>query len=93
MEQPLMMKVLRRVLLIIAWSGGTHFGAQTPDAEYEGVAEEFIKGYLAARPLQGTALGLHEYDGKITDYSRLALEAELSRLRRFDDRLRIFEAD
>jgi uncharacterized protein (DUF885 family) len=67
------------------------FAAQTADADYEAVAEEYIKGYFAARPLQGTALGLHEYDGKITDYSRLALDAELSRLRRFDDRLNKFD--
>jgi uncharacterized protein (DUF885 family) len=67
------------------------FAAQAEDAEYEGVAEEYIKTYLAAHPLQGTALGLHEYDGKITDYSRLALDAELSRLRRFDDRLAKFD--
>src|SRR6266516_3755981 len=69
------------------------FAAQTADAEYEAVAEEYIKGYFAARPLEGTALGLHEYDGKITDYSRLALDAELSRLRRFDDRLKKFDPD
>ena len=67
--------------------------AQTPDAEYEAVAEEYIRGYFAARPLEGAALGLHEYDGKISDYSRLALDAELSRLRRFDDRLKKFEPD
>ena len=65
--------------------------APTQDAEYEGVAEEYVKTYLAAHPLQGTALGLHEYDGKISDYSRLALDAELSRLRRFDDRLAKFD--
>jgi uncharacterized protein (DUF885 family) len=67
------------------------FAAQTQDAEYEAVAEEYIKTYLAAHPLQGTALGLHEYDGKISDYSRLALDAELNRLQRFDDRLRKFD--
>jgi uncharacterized protein (DUF885 family) len=71
--------------------GASSFAAQTADADYEAVAEEYIKGYLAARPLQGTALGLHEYDGKISDYSRLALDAELSRLRRFDDRLNKFD--
>src|SRR5438309_10975772 len=64
---------------------------QTPDSEYEAIAEEFIKGYFAARPHFGTAIGLHEYDGKITDYSRLALDAELSRLKRFDDRLQKFD--
>src|SRR6202051_4585226 len=67
------------------------FAAQTDDTEYEAVAEEYIKTYLAAHPLEGTALGLHEYDGKISDYSRLALDAELSRLRRFDDRLAKFD--
>jgi uncharacterized protein (DUF885 family) len=67
------------------------FAAQTADAEYEAVAEEYIKGYFAAHPLEGTALGWHEYDGKISDYSRLALDAELSRLRRFDDRLSKFD--
>ncbi|MBO0696153.1 MAG: DUF885 domain-containing protein [Verrucomicrobia bacterium] len=67
------------------------FAAETEDGDYEAVAEEYIKGYLGAHPLEGTALGLHEYDGKITDYSRLALDAELSRLRRFDDRLSKFD--
>ena len=86
-------KVASLVLSLVALclTSGTSFTAQTAYAEYEAVAEEYIKSYLAARPLQGTALGLHEYDGKITDYSRLALDAELSRLRRFDDRLAKFD--
>jgi uncharacterized protein (DUF885 family) len=80
------------VLLLLALSlVSSVFAAPTQDAEYEGVAEEYVKTYLAAHPLQGTALGLHEYDGKISDYSRLALDAELSRLRRFDDRLAKFD--
>src|SRR5712671_1739219 len=69
----------------------TAWGVQTPDTEYEAVAEEYIKGYLAVRPLLAVSLGLHEYDGKTADYSRLALDAELTRLRRFDDRLKIFD--
>src|SRR6266496_2241505 len=82
------MKIFLRLFVIALFlPAANSFAAQTADADYEPVAEEYIKGYFAARPLQGTALGLHEYDGKITDYSRLALDAELSRLRRFDDRL------
>jgi uncharacterized protein (DUF885 family) len=65
--------------------------APRQDAEFDAVAEEYVKTYLAAHPLHGTALGFHEYDGKISDYSRLALDAELSRLRRFDDRLAKFD--
>jgi uncharacterized protein (DUF885 family) len=63
---------------------------QDADTEFNAVAEEFIKGYLNARPLLGTELGFHEYDGRGPDYSRLAIDAELQRLRRFDDRLRKF---
>ncbi|HEY2102549.1 MAG TPA: DUF885 domain-containing protein [Chthoniobacterales bacterium] len=67
--------------------------AQNSDAEFVAVADEFIKGYLNARPLLGTQLGLHEYDGRSADFSRLALDAELQRLRRFDDRLRKFDPE
>jgi uncharacterized protein (DUF885 family) len=78
------------VLLALSLSSAV-FAAQTQDTEFEAVAEEYVKTYLAAHPLQGTALGFHEYDGKISDYSRLALDAELSRLRRFQDRLAKFD--
>jgi uncharacterized protein (DUF885 family) len=93
MKHALTLKAFSFVLSLVAFwlSCGNSFPAQTADAEYEAVAEEYIKGYLAAHPLEGTALGLHDYDGKITDYSRLALDAELSRLRRFDDRLTKFD--
>jgi uncharacterized protein (DUF885 family) len=85
-------KPLLLLLILPALSlASTVFATPTQDAEYDGVAEEYVKTYLAAHPLQGTALGLHEYDGKISDYSRLALDAELSRLRRFDDRLAKFD--
>src|SRR5881296_4023227 len=86
------MKIFLRLFVIaLLLPSANSFAAQTADAEYEAVAEEYIRGYFAARPLQGTAIGLHEYDGKISDYSRLALDAELSRLRRFDDRLAKFD--
>src|SRR6266446_2428398 len=93
MKPALTMKAFPFVLALVALclSCGGSFATQTADVEYEAVAEEYIKTYLAAHPLEGTALGLHEYDGKITDYSRLALDAELSRLRRFDDRLSKFD--
>jgi len=67
--------------------------AQNTDAEFAAVEEEFIKGYLNARPLLATRLGFHEYDGRADDFSRLALDAELQRLQRFEDRLRKFEPE
>jgi uncharacterized protein (DUF885 family) len=83
--------VLRFLLLLTLCLPNAVFAAQPQDVEYDAVAEEYVKTYLASHPLQGTALGFHEYDGKIRDYSRLALDAELSRLRRFDDRLAKFD--
>ena len=59
----------------------------TTDADFEKLARDYIAGFLAARPLQGVALGLHDYDGKIGDYSRLAIDAEIERLHRFDTEL------
>jgi uncharacterized protein (DUF885 family) len=50
-------------------------------------AAEFLNGYLAWRPQQGTGLGLHAYDGQITDFSRASIDGELARLRRFDSAL------
>jgi len=60
---------------------------QRADEAFARLADEFIAGHLAWRPQTGTALGLHEYDGKITDYSRASLDAEVARLKSFDKRL------
>ncbi|MFL6582942.1 MAG: DUF885 domain-containing protein [Chthoniobacterales bacterium] len=64
---------------------------QTPDAEFTAVADEFIHGYLAARPLQATNLGIHDFDGRAPDFNRLAIDAEIARLKRFDERLKKFD--
>jgi uncharacterized protein (DUF885 family) len=57
------------------------------DLGFARLADDYIAGYLAWRPQTGTALGLHEYDGKVTDYSQASLTAELARLKSFDQRL------
>ena len=65
---------------------------QKADADFDKLVLDFIGGYLAARPLQGVALGFHQYDGKIGDYSRLAIDAEVERLKRFQDQFNKIEA-
>jgi hypothetical protein len=63
-------------------------------ADFSAVAEEFIKGYLerAPRSLQPGLVAMNTMAGT-DDFSRLALDAELQRLRRFEDRLRKFEPE
>ncbi len=61
--------------------------ASSADAAFDRLAQEYISGYLAWRPLTGTSLGLHEYDGKITDFTKPSLAAELARLKSCDQSL------
>ncbi len=78
-------------LLLLSLAPSRNLRAENSDAEFADVSDEYIKGYRAARPLEAVALGFHEYDGKINDYTRLSIDAEVSRLRRFDDRLKKFD--
>ena len=59
----------------------------TQDSSFYATADEFISGYLAWRPHYATALGIHDHDGKITDYSLESINNELSRLKQFKERV------
>jgi hypothetical protein len=48
------------------------------DPAFNQLADEYLKGYLAWRPLEAMQLGFHEYDGKLTDYSRASIDGELA---------------
>ncbi len=60
------------------------------DARFARLSEDYISGYLAWRPGTGTGLGLHEYDGKLTDFSRASIRGERARLHRFERELATF---
>ncbi|MDQ3313724.1 MAG: DUF885 domain-containing protein [Verrucomicrobiota bacterium] len=79
------------VLLLFGFALLSRAAEPSTDAEFEKVAEEYIKGWLAAHPIAATGLGFHEYDGRINDHTRLSIDAELSRLKRFDKRLKEFD--
>ena len=77
-------------LLIAGCSGPSpapRSAASDADATFTQLADEYLTGYLAWRPQTGTALGFHEYDGKITDFSQASLDAELARLKAIEQRL------
>lgn len=62
-------------------------GQSKTDAAFNRLADDYIAGYLAWRPQTGTALGFHQHDGKVTDFSRRSLDSELARLHKFDQQL------
>ena len=66
--------------------------ALAPDPELDSIAEEFLRGYLMARPALAVSLGFHEYDGRVNDFTRLSIDAEIARLKRFDERLKVVDA-
>src|SRR6476620_8316738 len=84
------------MLLCLLLAGcASHPKSDTPniagsDSDFPRLSEEFLVGYLAWRPQVGTSLGLHEFDGKVTDLDRPSWTAELARLKRFDSQLAKF---
>ena len=82
---------LALILIVTAGCAGVSPSKVSLEAQADGsftrLGEEFLAGYLAWRPQSGTSLGFHEYDGKLTDYRRASLDAELKRLKHFDARL------
>jgi hypothetical protein len=51
------------------------------DAAFQKLSDEFLDGYLDWRPQYAVYPGLHEYDGKITDFSKHSIDSELIRLK------------
>lgn len=57
------------------------------DDAFSKLSDEYLAGYLSWRPQQAVGLGFHEYDGKVTDYSKASLDGELKRLKDFEQKL------
>jgi len=87
------MRILNTCLLVTLLGSGCKVsnppasGGSDRDAAFNRLADEYLAGYLAWRPQSGTGLGFHEYDGKLPDYSRTSLQAELDRLHSFEQQL------
>lgn len=61
-------------------------------AAFNSLANEYLSGYLAWRPQLGTALGFHQYDGRVSDLSRASVDTELARLKSCEERLAQLDA-
>jgi len=53
------------------------------DATYRKVAAEILDDLYARNPSYATSLGLHQYDGRLEDYSRVAVEDEVKAIAGF----------
>jgi uncharacterized protein (DUF885 family) len=74
--------------VVVALCGCASQSPQTDaDEAFARLGDEFIKGHLKWRPAMGTYLGLHEYDGRVTDLSKGSIDAEVTRLKDFETAL------
>jgi uncharacterized protein (DUF885 family) len=56
-------------------------GSALVTARFNGLADQYLRGYYAFNPTRATALGLHEYDSQLESRSPEAMASEVRRLR------------
>ncbi len=74
----------KHILLLVLTVAFLGCNKTEKNEDFEKLSEDYLKGYLDWRPQLGVALGLHEYDGKIADYAKASIDAEIARLKDFD---------
>jgi uncharacterized protein (DUF885 family) len=57
------------------------------DGAFQQISEDFISGWLAWRPVAAINLGFHEYDGRLTNFSKQSIDSELTRLKDYVQKL------
>src|SRR5687767_13664800 len=92
MARPLTIFLAFVNLVVAGCATLNHAAEASDDRPYRALADEFLAGYLAWRPQEGVSLGLHEYDGKVTDLSRASIDREHARLTKFREQLGAIES-
>jgi hypothetical protein len=68
-----MIRITRPVFAIVlsfVYSVSVAQERESPERAYRALADEFLASDLSWRPQEAVGLGLHEYDGKVTDLRR-----------------------
>ncbi len=87
-----------KIILVIITAGFLLLAAcrekQTPatvmsnnDSVFQAFSDNFLDGYFSWRPQLAVYMGLHDYDGKITDYSKSSIDRELERLKEYESKI------
>jgi uncharacterized protein (DUF885 family) len=63
------------------------------DSDYQQLSDSFLLGYLSWRPQNAVGLGLHAYDGKLTDLSKESISKELTRLKYYEQKLEAIDTN
>ena len=57
--------------------------AQTPNAQFAQLVDQYFAAYYQHRPSEGTTAGFHQYDAKLEDYSRQGVAAQVNTLKKY----------
>jgi len=61
--------------------------SQAPADPWPALVDEYIESYFKAHPMVAAAVGRHEFDGGLPDWSVSGIRAEVQRLKAFRDRV------
>ncbi|HVR27960.1 MAG TPA: DUF885 domain-containing protein [Thermoanaerobaculia bacterium] len=78
--------------LLFASSCASQLERSSPES-WDAFVEHFLESHFEAQPTSAVEAGRHEYDGRLPDWSREGIEAEIERLRRQRQRATSFSDD
>jgi hypothetical protein len=76
--QILRLRLIASLLLALAGCSGTQKPVSSP--EWDQFVASYLDSYFAVHPDAAVSAGRHEFDGKLPDFSRSALDKEITRL-------------
>ena len=57
--------------------------SKPPQAAFDKLVDDYFDFHFQFHPTEGTQAGLHQYDGKLEDFSRSGIDAEIAGLQKF----------
>ncbi|HEV2132849.1 MAG TPA: DUF885 domain-containing protein [Terracidiphilus sp.] len=71
-----------------------HAANQTWQQQFQRVSDEYFdQVYFHYGPSSATAIGFHQYDGQLEDYSRKTIDAQVAALKSFEARIEAIQPD
>ena len=90
------MKKFTSAVIAICMSTTISISAATPDwkTQFARASDEYFdQVYFRYAPSAGTNAGFHQYDTQLEDFSRKAIDAEISALKTFEQRIEAIQPD
>jgi len=90
MKMPLVVAALSLFALVFSQTPSSS-APSASDPAFAKFVDEYFDARFAANPLEGTSAGFHQYDAKMPDLSRAAIEAQIAALKAQLGRLTAFD--